>query len=142
MIINLNINHNYIKIILKFVSAYLKDIFQKRKEILLCFVSISALTIAIIVLILGFTLFSATQKTILNSLQGIQPDLTLQIPQQEDIDLIELQKYLCKMLNNSYIFINYYDKYYKNIIYQSDNNNIFGIIKKTRNIFYIWKIKS
>ena len=61
---------------------------------------------------------------------------------QEDIDLIELQKYLCKMLNNSYIFINYYDKYYKNIIYQSDNNNIFGIIKKTRNIFYIWKIKS
>jgi ABC-type lipoprotein release transport system permease subunit len=89
MIINLNINHNYIKIILKFVSAYLKDIFQKRKEILLCFVSISALTIAIIVLILGFTLFSATQKTILNSLQGIQPDLTLQIPHQEDIDLIE-----------------------------------------------------
>ena len=89
MILNLNINHNYIKIILKFVAAYLKDIFQKRKEILLCFVSISALTIAIIVLILGFTLFSATQKTILNSLQGIQPDLTLQITQQEDIDLIE-----------------------------------------------------
>lgn len=60
----------------------------------------------------------------------------------EDIDLMVLQQYLCKMLNNSYIYINYYDNYYNNIIYHCNNNNIFGIIKKNRNIFYIWRIKS
>jgi hypothetical protein len=61
---------------------------------------------------------------------------------KEDINLITLQKYLCKKLNNSYLFINYYDKYYENIIYHKYNNNIYGIIKQSINVFYIWKIKS
>ena len=60
---------------------------------------------------------------------------------KEDITLIKLQNYLCKRLKNSFLFINYYDKYYDNIIYHYYNNNIFGIIKKDINIFYIWKIK-
>ena len=59
----------------------------------------------------------------------------------QDIDLLKLQMYLCKKLINSFLFINYYDKYYDNIIYHYYNNNIFGIIKKDINIFYIWKIK-
>jgi hypothetical protein len=61
---------------------------------------------------------------------------------KEDIDLIKLQKYLCKKLNNCFLFINYYDNYYENIIYQKYNNDIYGIIKQNNNIFYIWKIKS
>lgn len=60
---------------------------------------------------------------------------------KEDITLIKLQNYLCKRLKNSFLFINYYDKYYDNIIYHYYNNNIFGIIKKDTKIFYIWKIK-
>jgi hypothetical protein len=59
----------------------------------------------------------------------------------KDIDLINLQIYLCKKLINSFLFINYYDKYYDNIIYHYYNNNIYGIIKKDINIFYIWKIR-
>jgi hypothetical protein len=59
---------------------------------------------------------------------------------KEDIDLITLQKYICKRLKNCFLFINYYDNYYDNIIYQKYNNNIFGIIKQSNNIFYIWKI--
>ena len=59
----------------------------------------------------------------------------------QDIDLLKLQTYLCKKLINSFLFINYYDKYYDNIIYHNYNNNIYGIIKKDINIFYIWKIK-
>jgi hypothetical protein len=59
---------------------------------------------------------------------------------EKDINLMDLQKYLCKKLINSFLFINYYDKYYDNIIYHYYNNNIFGIIKKDTNIFYIWKI--
>ena len=59
----------------------------------------------------------------------------------QDIDLLKLQMYLCKKLINSFLFINYYDKYYDNIIYHNYNNNIYGIIKKDINIFYIWKIK-
>ena len=61
---------------------------------------------------------------------------------KEDIDLITLQKYICKRLKNCFLFINYYDNYYDNIIYQKYNNNIFGIIKQSNNIFYIWKINS
>lgn len=60
---------------------------------------------------------------------------------EKDIDLMNLQIYLCKKLINSFLFINYYDKYYDNIIYHYYNNNIFGIIKKDTKIFYIWKIK-
>jgi hypothetical protein len=60
---------------------------------------------------------------------------------KDDINLIKLQIYLCKMINNCYMFNNYYDKYYDNIIYQIYNNKIFGIIKQNNNIFYIWKIK-
>jgi hypothetical protein len=59
----------------------------------------------------------------------------------QDIDLLKLQTYLCKKLINSFLFINYYDKYYDNIIYHNYNNNIYGIVKKDINIFYIWKIK-
>lgn len=59
----------------------------------------------------------------------------------QDIDLLKLQMYLCKKLINSFLFINYYDKYYDNIIYHNYNNNIYGIVKKDINIFYIWKIK-
>jgi hypothetical protein len=59
----------------------------------------------------------------------------------KDIDLINLQMYLCKKLINSFLFINYYDKYYDNIIYHYHNNNIYGIIKKDINIFHIWKIR-
>ena len=61
---------------------------------------------------------------------------------KEDIDVIKLQKYLCKKIKNSFLFIDYYDNYYKNIIYHCYNNNIYGIIKKDYNMFYIWKIKS
>lgn len=61
---------------------------------------------------------------------------------KEDINLMKLQKYLCKRLKNSFLFINYYDNFYDNIIYHKYNNNIFGIIKQSNNIFYIWKIKS
>jgi hypothetical protein len=61
---------------------------------------------------------------------------------KEDINLIKLQKYLCKKLNNSFLFIKYYDKYYENIIYHKYDNDIFGIIKQKNNVFYIWKIKS
>jgi hypothetical protein len=60
---------------------------------------------------------------------------------EKDIDLMKLQTHLCKKLINSFLFINYYDKYYDNIIYHYYNNNIYGIIKKDINIFYIWKIK-
>jgi hypothetical protein len=59
----------------------------------------------------------------------------------QDIDLLKLQMYLCKKLINSFLFINYYDKYYDNIIYHNYNNNIYGIVKKDINLFYIWKIK-
>lgn len=59
----------------------------------------------------------------------------------QDIDLLKLQMYLCKKLINSFLFINYYDKYYDNIIYHYYNNNIYGIVKKDINLFYIWKIK-
>lgn len=57
-----------------------------------------------------------------------------------DIDLIKLQLYLCKLINNCFIYNNYYDTFNKNIIYYSYNNNIFGIIKQKNKIFYIWKI--
>jgi hypothetical protein len=58
-----------------------------------------------------------------------------------DIDLIKLQLYLCKSINNCFIYNNYYDNFNRNIIYHIYNNNIFGIIKQTNKTFYIWKIK-
>ena len=60
----------------------------------------------------------------------------------EDIDIMKLQQYLCKKIKNSFLFIDYYDNYYKNIIYHNYKNNIYGILKKDNNIFYIWKINS
>jgi hypothetical protein len=57
-----------------------------------------------------------------------------------DIDLIKLQLYLCKLINNCFIYNNYYDNFNKNITYYIYNNNIFGIIKQKNKIFYIWKI--
>ena len=61
---------------------------------------------------------------------------------KDDIDVMKLQEYLCKKIKNSFLFIDYYDNYYNNIIYHYYNNNIYGIIKKDNNNFYIWKIKS
>ena len=60
----------------------------------------------------------------------------------KDISLIKLQMYLCKIINNCFIGIsNKYDDYYDNIVYQTYNNNFFGIIKQKKNTFYIWKLK-
>ena len=37
----------------------------------------------------------------------------------KDISLIKLQRYLCKVINNCFVFIdNKYDDYYDNIVYQ------------------------
>jgi hypothetical protein len=64
------------------------------------------------------------------------------LDKDKDISLIKLQKYLCKVINNCFVFVdNKYDDYYDNIIYQLYNNNIFGIIKQKKNTFYIWKVK-
>lgn len=58
----------------------------------------------------------------------------------KDISLIKIQRYLCKVINNCFVFVdNKYDDYYDNIAYQLYNNNIFGIIKQKTNTFYIWK---
>jgi len=60
----------------------------------------------------------------------------------KDISLIKLQRYLCKVINNCFVFIdNKYDDYYDNIVYQLYNNKIYGIIKQNKNTFYIWKVK-
>lgn len=81
---------NQKKIISIFFKAYLKDILQKRKEAFLCLVSTISLVIAIIVLSIGFSLFIATQEIVLTTIKGIQPDLTLYVPyNQENIDEIQ-----------------------------------------------------
>ena len=60
----------------------------------------------------------------------------------KDISLIKLQRYLCKVINNCFVFIdNKYDDYYDNIVYQLYNKNIYGIIKQKKNTFHIWKVK-
>jgi hypothetical protein len=60
----------------------------------------------------------------------------------KDISLIKLQRYLCKVINNCFIFVdNKYDNYYDNIVYQLYNKNIYGIIKQKKNTFHIWKVK-
>ena len=33
---------------------------------------------------------------------------------KDDIDVINLQKYLCKKIKNCFLFIDYYDNYYEN----------------------------
>jgi len=60
----------------------------------------------------------------------------------KDISLIKIQIYLCKVINNCFIFVdNKYDNYYDNIVYQLYNKNIYGIIKQKKNTFHIWKVK-
>jgi hypothetical protein len=60
----------------------------------------------------------------------------------KDISLIKLQKYLCKGINNCFLFVdNKYDNYFDNIVFLLYNKNIYGIIKQKINTFYIWKVK-
>ena len=59
---------------------------------------------------------------------------------KDDIELIQLQIYLCKIINNCYIFNNRHDNYY-NVVYQIYNDKIFCIIKQNKKSYYIWKIK-
>ena len=60
---------------------------------------------------------------------------------KDDIELIQLQIYLCKIINNCYIFNNRHDNYYNNVVYQIYNDKIFCIIKQNKKSYYIWKIK-
>jgi hypothetical protein len=57
----------------------------------------------------------------------------------KDIELIEIQKYLCNSLNKCFIYdFSSYDNNY--IVYQIYNNTIYSIIKQNKQTFYIWKI--
>lgn len=51
-------------------------------------------------------------------------------------ELIFIQKELCKILNNCYVYIYNQDNCY--LIY---NKKIFGIIKQNNHNYFIWKIK-
>ncbi len=71
--------NNRYKITAIFIKAYLKEILHKRKETALCLISLFSLIIAMVTLALGFWLSQTCSQTITQSLQGIQPDLILQI---------------------------------------------------------------
>jgi hypothetical protein len=58
----------------------------------------------------------------------------------ENYSLLELQKILSKNLNNCFIYNNFCNIDYENVIFNTYNGNIFGINKKTNNTYYIWKI--
>ncbi len=81
--------NNRSKIIRIFVKAYLSEIFYKSKETALCLISLAALIIAMVTLALGFWLSATCSQTVTQSLKGIQPDLTLQIGPNCNIQEIE-----------------------------------------------------
>lgn len=59
-----------------------------------------------------------------------------------EITLITIQKYLCKHLENCYIYDNLiYNNNNNNYVFQIYNKCIYGIMKQTKNTYYIWKIK-
>lgn len=56
----------------------------------------------------------------------------------KDIEIIEIQKKLCKRLNNCYIYYDIFKKYEDNDIgYIIYKNKVFMIIKQMINKFYI-----
>ena len=71
--------NNRYKITAIFIKAYLKEILHKRKETALCLISLVSLMIAMVTLTIGCWLSQTCSQTITQSLQGIQPDLILQI---------------------------------------------------------------
>lgn len=84
--------NNRNKITAIFIKAYLKEILHKRKETALCLISLVSLIIAMVTLALGFWLSQTCSQTITQSLQGIQPDLILQI--RPNCNLSQLEKKL------------------------------------------------
>jgi hypothetical protein len=58
----------------------------------------------------------------------------------ENYTLFELQKILSKNLDNCYIYNNFSNIDYNNVIFNTYKKNIYGINKKSNNIYYIWKI--
>jgi hypothetical protein len=58
----------------------------------------------------------------------------------ENYNLIELQKNLSKKLENCYIYNNFCNVDYNNVIFNTYKNKIFGINKISDYTYYIWKI--
>ena len=56
----------------------------------------------------------------------------------EKYSLIKLQNYLSSNLKDCYIYNNFYNIDYNNVIFNTYNNKIFGINKKTDYNYYIW----
>ena len=59
---------------------------------------------------------------------------------EKDLEIIEIQKELCKKLNNCYIYNNYFTNEDYNIGYIIYNNKIFIILKQMIKRYYIKNI--
>lgn len=86
--------NNQYQITTIFIKAYLKEILVKPKETTLCLISLFSLIIAMVTLAMGFWLSQTCSQTVTQSLKGIQPDLTIQIRPNSNIQ--ELEKQLSK----------------------------------------------
>jgi hypothetical protein len=85
---------------------------------------------------------SSNLNIFLNFMNNNNNNISELITLNENYSLIQLQNYLSTNLKNCYIYNNFCNIDYENEIFNTYNNKIFGINKKSDYNYYIWIVNN